>query len=94
VVRSIAEVWKAHPEWTRIRVEGHTDTRGRADYNLALSQKRAERVREQLIRSGADPARIEAVGMGPQHPRDLGTTERAHERNRRVEFVIFQEAPR
>ena len=94
VVRSIAQVWKAHPEWVRIRIEGHTDARGREDYNLALSQKRAERVRDQLIRSGADPARIEAVGMGQRAPRDPGSTERAHERNRRVEFVIFQEGAR
>jgi len=88
VIAAIARAWRAHPEWERVVIEGHADTRGPDDYNLELSRRRAVQVRRVLLRHGIDPLRIDAVGYGRSRPRDSGTTEAAHRRNRRVEFVI------
>ncbi len=91
VVAAIASAWRAHPEWKRITVEGHADVRGSDDYNQALSQHRAENVKAQLVKNGFAAERIDAIGYGRSRPRDTGSTEEAHGRNRRVEFVIDRE---
>jgi len=88
VIRAIAKAAEQHPEWQTITIEGHTDTRGDDDYNQALSERRAERARDVLIRAGFPADRVKAVGYGRSKPRDAGTTDDAHQRNRRVEFVI------
>ncbi len=88
IVRAIAELWAAHPEWKRITIEGHADVRGGDAYNLGLSQLRADRVRAVLLEGGASADRVEAIGHGRARPRDSGSSESAHQRNRRVEFVI------
>ena len=93
LVAQIAAAWRKHPEWKTLTVEGHTDVRGPDDYNMQLSQLRAERVRAQLVKDGCDPARITAVGFGRTRPRDHGTTPEAHQHNRRVEFVIERGQP-
>lgn len=67
-----------------VRIEGHTNAVGAADYNLELSQRRAEAVKQLLISSGVDASRIEAVGLGFNKPRS--NDPRADE-NRRVEIV-------
>lgn len=84
----LAQVWRQHPEWTRIVVEGHADTRGTDAYNQWLSELRASRVRDALIKRGFAPEAIDAKGYGCTHPRDKGTDEDAYQKNRRVEFVI------
>lgn len=72
----------------RVLIEGHTDNRGSANLNQALSQQRAEAVREALIEEGVDPARLSAEGRGKDQPvADNGTAE-GRARNRRVEIVI------
>ena len=53
---------QAYPE-VRIEIRGHTDSQGPASFNLKLSQKRAESVRQYLINSGIDPPRLAAVGV-------------------------------
>ncbi len=93
VVREIGALWRAHPEWLRITIEGHADVRGSDAYNLALSQRRAERVRAVLVKLGFDASRIDAVGYGRSRPRDAAATPNAHTRNRRVEFVIERGQP-
>ena len=87
VIEAIAKLWEAHPEWVSITIEGHADIRGSDDYNLDLSQRRADHVRDALIES-SDPTRVKAIGYGRTRPRDPGTTVQAHQHNRRVEFVI------
>lgn len=91
-LRAVLQSWSEHPEWRRMTIEGHADVRGPDAYNLALSQRRADRVRALLIDLGADPDRITAVGYGRSRPRDPGTSAAAHRRNRRVEFVIERDA--
>jgi outer membrane protein OmpA-like peptidoglycan-associated protein len=88
MIAQIADAWHMHPEWKAITVEGHADLRGGDDYNQQLSQQRAERVRDVLLRYGFEPDRVRAIGYGRSRPRDPGSDARAHERNRRVEFVI------
>lgn len=73
-----------------VRVEGHTDGQGAEKANRKLSQKRAESVRNYLIRKGVSAARMVAQGFGEDVPiADNGTAE-GRSQNRRVEFVITQ----
>jgi outer membrane protein OmpA-like peptidoglycan-associated protein len=90
VIAAIAKTWTAHPEWTKLVIEGHADVRGPDDYNLELSRRRAEHARDVLLHLGVAPDRVDAVGYGRARPRDPGTSEAAHQRNRRVEFVIVR----
>lgn len=91
IVHAIADAWEAHPAWARITIEGHADVRGPDAYNVWLSTERAARVRAILVERGFAAERIDIVGHGRGRPRDAGTSERAHQRNRRVEFVISTE---
>jgi len=85
----IAAVIVAHPELGVIAVEGHTDATGNAARNTALSTRRANSVRDYLVGRGADPARITAVGFGPDRPVvPNASTPEEHEANRRVEFRL------
>lgn len=88
VLQAIVELWRQHPEWARVRVEGHADARGDVGFNQELSERRARRVRDVLVELGMPIDLIEVVGYGASRPRDPGTTEEAYQRNRRVEFVV------
>jgi len=72
----------------RVTIEGHTDVRGDAAYNQALSERRAASVRAWLVVHGVDAARITATGAGESRPLRTGTTEADHRANRRVEIRI------
>ncbi|MCD6496704.1 MAG: OmpA family protein [Deltaproteobacteria bacterium] len=90
LLNQIAAVLNEHSEILLIRVEGHTDNRGRRAYNMRLSQRRAESVRDYLIAQGVDPARLEAKGYGPTRPVAPNFSARNRRRNRRVEFRIMK----
>ncbi|MCP6757132.1 OmpA family protein, partial [Klebsiella pneumoniae] len=64
----IAKLLNDNTEIGRVRVEGHTDSRGGAAYNMGLSQARTESVRTYLIAKGVPAARLEAVGYGLTKP--------------------------
>ena len=89
ILQAIVTLWRQHPEWTRMRVEGHTDARGSEELNQRLSEHRAAQVRDVLVSLGMPAEQIEVVGHGPHNPRDRRSTEEAYERNRRVEFVAL-----
>lgn len=91
VVAEIVKLWRAHPDWKKMTIEGHADVRGTDEYNLTLSTHRAERVREVMLALGVAGDTISAVGFGRSRLRDQGTSEEAHQKNRRVEFVIDRE---
>lgn len=55
---------------SRFAIEGHTDAKGRRDYNVRLSQRRADAVRDLLARHGVDGARLQTAGKGPDEPAD------------------------
>lgn len=89
VLDNLAEVLVAHPEIERVVVEGHTDSRGSRDYNLGLSQLRAEMVVDYLADKGVSRDRLSALGLGADQPMVEGArTRQEHEENRRVEFRI------
>ena len=92
LLRNVARVLNNHPEITRVRVEGHTDSRGRYEYNLDLSLRRAQAVVDFLTRRGSvDPSRLEIKGYGPDRPVIPGArTLSEHAQNRRVEFTIVE----
>ncbi len=70
-------------------IEGHTDSRGRAEYNQELSERRAESVRWFLIqRHGINPARLIARGFGKRFPIASNKTEAGRAQNRRVNFTL------
>jgi peptidoglycan-associated lipoprotein len=74
----------------RVVVEGHCDERGTTEYNLALGQKRAEAVRDQLVKLGVAGSRIRAISYGSEMPADLGHTEESWARNRRAHVKVEQ----
>lgn len=82
-----AAALRANPN-VSLRIEGHADERGSVEYNLALSLRRANAVREYLTGAGLDAGRFEVAAFGEERPLDMGKTEEAYARNRRAEFVI------
>ena len=72
----------------RMTVEGHTDSVGGDDYNLKLSQRRADSVRDYLVSNGIASANIEAHGMGKDNPVASNDTAAGRQQNRRVEMVV------
>ena len=70
-----------------VRIEGNTDERGTAEYNLALGQRRADAVRSRLELLGVPASRIESVSYGKEHPRALCHEEKCWAENRRADIV-------
>jgi outer membrane protein OmpA-like peptidoglycan-associated protein len=90
----IVRLMNKHPEWLKIRVEGHADARGPAQLNQNLSERRAKNVMKFMVGLGLPQDKIEAVGFGATRPRASGKSDEANQRNRRVEFaVITAQAP-
>lgn len=71
-----------------IRIEGHTDDRGGDNLNQALSQRRADAVREALVARGVAPSRMRTVGLGKTRPVATNATAEGRARNRRVEVIL------
>ncbi|UXI69934.1 OmpA family protein [Tahibacter amnicola] len=71
-----------------VSIEGHTDTVGARDFNIALSRDRAESVKSYLANRGVDMARLSARGMGPDYPIADNTSASGRQQNRRVEVVV------
>jgi outer membrane protein OmpA-like peptidoglycan-associated protein len=73
-----------------IQLEGHTDTRGNANANLALSQQRVDAVKEYLVSKGSNKRKIKTKAFGGTMPVSTGDTEEAHALNRRVELRVLE----
>jgi peptidoglycan-associated lipoprotein len=71
-------------------IAGFTDERGTAEYNRALGERRAQSVREELIRRGVPGDRLQTVSFGEEMPADSGGGEEAWARNRRAEFGVVK----
>lgn len=84
-----AEWIKSHPKFT-IQVEGHTDSRGSVEYNLALGERRAKSVKAYLQTLGIDSKRVTIISYGKEKPLDPGDGEAAWAKNRRANFVPLQ----
>lgn len=76
----------------RLRISGHTDSAGREDFNLKLSQDRADIIKEYLVFfGGVEDSRVEAKGFGSSKPIVKEETEADRRLNRRVEFEIYRD---
>jgi chemotaxis protein MotB len=77
-----------------LRVDGHTDVRpvtgGVFKSNWNLSASRAIAVVQYLVGKGVSPQRLVAAGFGEYQPIDVGTTDEAYRRNRRIEFKLTE----
>jgi len=89
ILEAVRAVLEAHPEITKLRVEGHTDNVGDAGYNKKLSGRRADSVMKWLIDHKVDKGRLVAAGFGMEEPIDVNTTEQGRANNRRVAFTIL-----
>lgn len=70
-----------------VQIEGHCDSRGSVEYNLALGERRAKAVRDYLTSLGVDKKRLSIISYGKEKPLELGDTEAVHAKNRRANFV-------
>jgi outer membrane protein OmpA-like peptidoglycan-associated protein len=89
-VDKLAEYLEKHPE-RNILIEGHTDSVGSDAINMALSQKRADAVKEVLTAKRVSSDRILTKGYGKQFPVAGNDTESGRQMNRRVEVIILNE---
>jgi outer membrane protein OmpA-like peptidoglycan-associated protein len=89
VLASVAKVLTDNPDILQVRVEGHSDSKGRDSYNQQLSQRRAEAVMRRLLSEGVAAERLEATGFGESRPVADNDSDEGRERNRRVEFRIL-----
>jgi len=88
ILAAVAASLKRTPGAVQIQIQGHTDTTGDADNNLALSARRARSVMQFLVSQGVTAERLESKGFGQSQPLDHTNTEEGQQANRRVEFVI------
>jgi len=86
------KVLEENPQILKVRIEGHTDERGKAADSLKLSAGRARAVLRYLVKNGISRSRLSSKGFGFSRPLVKGAeTKEDHQRNRRVEFVILKQ---
>lgn len=91
ILNDIAKIFIDNPTYI-VEVQGHTDNVGKYDYNMDLSERRAQAVRTYLINQGVPAERLTAHGYGPDRPIDDNKTKAGRAKNRRVEFnITFEE---
>ena len=88
VLDSVAIVLREYDK-TIVAVSGHTDSTGPAEYNMALSEKRARSVASYLKTRGIVDARFEIIGFGEQYPIASNDTKEGRAQNRRVELTLI-----
>ncbi|MBU9843624.1 OmpA family protein [Rahnella ecdela] len=84
---NIVEILKAWPN-VGLQLNGYTDTSGTDEFNMKLSQDRADAVRQALIDQGAPASRLKAVGFGSANPVAANDTEYNRSKNRRIEIQV------
>ncbi len=80
--------WLKQNPGATITIEGHCDSRGTNEYNLALGEGRAQSAKTFLVDLGIDPARITTISFGEERPLDPRQNEAAWAKNRRAHFII------
>jgi outer membrane protein OmpA-like peptidoglycan-associated protein len=89
-IDKLAEFLKKNPT-RNLLIEGHTDNTGAEDFNLRLSQQRADAVKDALVSRGVGADRITTKGYGPKYPVVANDTAAGRQQNRRVEVVVLNE---
>jgi outer membrane protein OmpA-like peptidoglycan-associated protein len=90
-VTRIAGILRPHPD-LKIQVEGHTDSVGSDQYNLRLSERRADSVRTGLVQQGVNRDVVGTAGFGEGKPVATNGTAAGRQQNRRVEIVVSGES--
>ncbi|HNC13824.1 MAG TPA: OmpA family protein, partial [Cyclobacteriaceae bacterium] len=88
-IQGLLRMMKSSPTM-RVEIGGHTDNSGSDEYNMELSRRRANEVRALLVKGGADPNRITAVGYGKTKPISPNDSRQGRSLNRRTEFIILE----
>jgi OOP family OmpA-OmpF porin len=86
-VEAFANFMKDNPVY-KVVIGGHTDSRGTDEYNLRLSQRRADKVANMLVDFGVDANRVKAIGYGESFPISINTTKDGMLDNRRIEAKL------
>ena len=86
----VAEVLQRYD--SQVTVVGHTDATGADGYNQQLSERRAQAVRDELVRHGVPAPRLSAIGRGEYEPRADNATPAGRAQNRRVEILLQSNA--
>jgi outer membrane protein OmpA-like peptidoglycan-associated protein len=89
-IDKLAEFLRAYPK-RNVVIEGHTDNLGNDDFNIKLSQQRADSVRDLLVARGVSPQRIRTKGYGPKFPVVENNSAAGRQQNRRVEVLVLNE---
>ena len=84
----VADYLKGNPE-AAVRVEGNCDERGTEEYNRSLGERRALAAREELVRLGVAPDRVDTLSFGEDKPVDSSHNEAAWKQNRRADFILL-----
>jgi outer membrane protein OmpA-like peptidoglycan-associated protein len=90
IVDAVAQTLSHHPEFSLVEVQGHADERADDNYNLKLTQDRANAVVEAVVKRGVDRKTLRAMGYGEYCPLDPAHNAAAWDKNRRVEFKIVK----
>jgi len=88
VLEKVAEFMKQYPKTTTV-IEGHTDNRGKYEYNIRLSERRAESVKNYLVEKfGIEASRLSTKGYGYTKPVATNATAAGRQKNRRIDAVF------
>jgi len=90
ILDAVVDALQRHPEIRKVQIEGYTDAVGPDEYNLKLSQRRANSVLQYLVKHGVAKNRLQAKGFGESNPIADNDTALGRARNRRTEFKILE----
>ncbi len=91
ILNAVAASLKGNPQLKLVEVQGHADERGDDDYNMRLTEDRAQAVKQYLIGHGIDAERLQAHGYGETKPICARHNDTCWSQNRRVEFIILRQ---
>ncbi|MDO3386500.1 OmpA family protein [Gilvimarinus sp. SDUM040013] len=91
VLQSVAAVLREYKK-TNVKISGHTDSTGSAQYNQLLSERRAQSVKEYLARGNVAYNRLQSVGYGPRYPIASNGSAQGRAQNRRVEIDLIPQS--
>lgn len=91
ILDQVASVLRSASNLRQVRIEGHADQIGDANYNRNLSQRRADAVRDYLVANRVSRSRLTTMGYGADRPLTTEQTEEAQQHNRRVEFHVVEQ---
>ena len=88
-LQAVADYMKAHSD-AKVRIEGHCDERGTAEYNMALGERRATSAKKYLVGLGIDASRLSTISYGKERPLCTEHNEECWQRTRRAVFDLLK----